>query len=188
MSGASPAHERAAARRPWLPGCLSIPPHRLTTADVRELSYLVVEEMVEDVSVVTVTSWPAADAYGRLRFDGTAVEVAIPTDALYRQLYRGRLRRRPHVGDVFAGRVDRDAVAATPGGVWGQPLAHLLRGPVYDLSTEARKVAKLAVYAVRSDILEAEEAQANLMLTKVQQSGPARALARLDETDHQDRA
>jgi hypothetical protein len=189
VTGDDRVDERAAVRRPWLPGCLSAPPHRLTIADVRELSYLVVEEMVEDVTVVTVTPWPAADAYGRLRFDGAAeAEVAVPTAALYRELYRGRFSRRPRVGDVFAGRVDRGALATASGGVWDEPLARLLPGPVYDLTAEARKVAKLAVYAVRSDILDNEEAEASLLLAKAVQSQPAKALGRLDETDHEGQA
>jgi hypothetical protein len=190
VSGDDRVDEGAAVRRPWLPGCLSAPPHRLTTADVGELSYLVVEEMVEDVTVVTVSPWPAADAYGRLRFDGAAeaAEVAILTAALYRELYRGRISRRPRVGDVFAARVDRDALSAAPDGVWAQPLARLLPGPVYDLSAEARKVAKLAVYAVRSDIVDIDEAEANLLLTKAEQNRPANALGRLDEADHEGQA
>lgn len=189
MSGDDRVDERAAVRRPWLPGCLSAPPHRLTTADVRDLSYLVVEEMVEDVTVITVTSWPAADAWGRLRFDGAAeaAEVAIPTAALDRELYRGRISRRPRVGDVFAARVDGDALAAALDGVWAQPLARLLPGPVYDLTVEARKVAKLAVHAVRSDILDIEEAEASLLLTKAERSRPAKALGPLDDADHEGR-
>lgn len=189
MSGDDRVDERAAVRRPWLPGCLCEPPHRLATADVQELSYLVVEEIVEDVAVVTVTPWPAADAYGRLRFDGAAeaAEVAIPTAALYRELYRGWYSRHPRVGDVFAARVDRDALATAAGRVWAEPLAHLLPGPVYDLTAEARRVAKLAVHAVRSDILDIEQAEANLQLAKAEESRPAKERARLDETDHEGR-
>lgn len=175
---------RDRVRRPWLPGCLAA--HGLITATVTELSYLVVEEMVEDVTAVTVSPWPAADGHGRLRFDDPDVaEVAVPTAALHGELYRGWLGRRPRIGDVFAARVDRAALAEAAEGVWRGPLQRLLPGAVYDLSAEARKVAKLALYAVRSDVLDAAEAQANdLDVKAVRDDRRAPSRAQLDPTDH----
>lgn len=163
---------RGDVRRPWLPGCLAA--HGLTTATVTGLSYLVVEEMVEDVTAITVSPWPAADGHGRLRFDDTIAEVAVLTTELYAQLYQGWLSRRPRMGDVFAARLDRDLLEEAAEGVWTGPLARLLADGVYDLSVEARKVAKLAVYAVRSDIIDAADARANdLDVKAVRNNRPA---------------
>jgi hypothetical protein len=186
----TPGHGAVAAddppdrvRRPWLPGCLAA--HGLTTATVTELSYLVVEEMVEDVTAITVSPWPAADAHGRLRFDNTDItEVAVPTAVLHTELYRGWLSRRPRIGDVFASRVERAALAEAAEGVWSGPLQRLLPGAVYDLSAEARKVAKLALYAVRSDILDPAEARATDLDGKaVRNDRPAPSRAHLNPVD-----
>lgn len=184
---AGPAAERDAVRRPWLPGCLAA--HGLTPATVSELSYLVVEEMVEDVTALTVSPWPAADGRGRLRFADTDVdEVALRTEALHAQLYRGWLGRRPRIGDVFAGRVDLATLDEVADAVWTGPLARLLPDGVYDLSVEGRKLAKLAAYAVRSDILDAPEAKVNDLDAKaVRNDRPAPYRERLEDPDEGDR-
>lgn len=156
----------ARIRRPWLPACLAA--HGLTAqpgADaVDRLTYLVLEEVVEGVAVLTAAPWPAADGHGRLRFPTAEVpEVAIAGDRLERELYEGWLDRSPRIGDVFAAPVDATVLAAAGTGLLEEPLARLLPGPVHDITAEARKVAKLALYAVRSDILDLDEAVANDM-------------------------
>lgn len=184
---AGAAAERGAVRRPWLPGCLAA--HGLTSATVTALSYLVVEEMVEDVTALTVSPWPAADGYGRLRFPETDVgEVALLTAALHAQMYRGWLGRRPHIGDVFAGRIDPVTLDDVSEAVWTGPLARLLPDGVYDLSVEGRKLAKLAAYAVRSDILDAPEVTANDLAAKaVRNDRPASYRAHLADPDGADK-
>ena len=146
-------------RRPWLPACLSV--HGLGLDDLGRFSYLVVEEIVEDVVGVTISPWPAADGIGRLRFDaGEAPEVGIGVAQLHEEVYDGWLDRLPRIGDVFGGPVDRSRLAGATTVVWSGPLAELLPGPLYDLTQEARLVAKLAMYAVRSDILPMARAEA----------------------------
>jgi hypothetical protein len=174
---------RSAVRRPWLPACLAA--SGLTLERVQSMSYLVVEEMVEDIITITVSPWPAADGHGRLRFGETDVaEVAVPAAELYRQLYQGWLARRPHIGDVFAARVDREVLDAATQDVWDGPLGRLLPEGAYDLSAEARKVAKLALYAARSDILEHAEAVANGLDAKaVRNERPARYRPHLERSD-----
>lgn len=181
------AAERGRVRRPWLPGCLAA--HGLTAETVAGLSYLVVEEMVEDVTAVTVSPWPAADGHGRLRFPDIDVgEVALPTTVLYAQLYRGWLGRRPRIGDVFAGRVDEDTVEEAAERVWTGPLARLLPDGVYDLSVEGRKLAKLAAYAVRSQVLDAPVARENALHHKaVRNDRPAPYRAHLGDPDEGDK-
>jgi hypothetical protein len=164
---------RDAVRRPWLPGCLAA--HHLSPDTVSVLSYLVVEEIVEDVTVITVWPWPAADGHGRLRFDASTVrEVAVPTEVLDDQLYRGWPGRSPHIGDVFAARVDERVLEEAAHDLWPGPLELLLPDGLYDLSAEARKVAKLALYAVRADVLDPAEAVAyDMTVTAVRDDRPA---------------
>jgi hypothetical protein len=154
------AEERDAVRRPWLPACLAA--HGLGVADAAALSYVVVDELVEAVATLGVHPWPAADGHGRLRFDGgDRHDVTVDADRLHTQLYRGWLARRPRVGDVFAVRIDEQQLPRVMARPWEEPLGTLLVGPVYDLGAEARKVARLALHAVRSDLLTAPEAKAN---------------------------
>ena len=151
-------------RRPWLPAGLAA--HGLTSSDTAGFTYVVVEEMVEGVVDLALSEWPAADGLGRLRFAvDTVTDLAVREERLHAEVYRGWLSRRPRVGDVLAGPVVREALR-TSGGTWEGPLSGLLPGPVYDLSREARLVAKLALYAVRSDILATEEADAYGMTAK----------------------
>lgn len=151
--------------RPWLPACLE--KHGFTKDTVQSLSYLVVEEVVEDVTAITISPWPVADVAGRVRFEpAEPAEVAVTTKMLYDQVYRNWLHRKSRVGDVFAARVERDVLPEATEGVWSGPLARLLPGPVYDLTKEARTVAKLALYAVRGDILMRGEATANALLER----------------------
>ncbi|MPZ73954.1 MAG: hypothetical protein GEU74_12115 [Nitriliruptorales bacterium] len=146
------------------------------------LSYLVVEEIVEEVTAITISAWPAADGRGRLRFEGTEpAEVAVTTEMLQAELYDGWLNRERRIGDVFAAVVNQDVLDEATESVWRGPLKRLLPGPVYDLTAEARTVAKLALYAARSDILTEGEAAANAMDEKeVRNDEPANHRAELD--------
>ena len=149
--------ERSRRRRPWLPACLAA--HDLTVDDVQQLCYIVVEEIVEDAATLGLTPWPAADGHGRLRFDVAGVsDIAVGLRRLHTEVYLGWLGRRPRIGDVLAARIDHAAVRRS-GGLWDRPLRELLSGPVYDMSKEARLVAKLALYAVRSDVLPPQWAE-----------------------------
>lgn len=150
----------AAVRRPWLPHSLRALGLRESTVD--RLSYLVLEEMVDEVTTLTVAAWPAADAYGRLRFATTGVhEVTVLTDDLNAQLYDGWLPRRARIGDVFASDVDRDVLRQASWAVWREPLVRLLPDVVYDLSGEGRTAAKLALYGARTDLLSEDDVDRN---------------------------
>lgn len=151
-------------RRPWLPACLAA--RGRTPEDVRALRYVVVDEVVGDDVGLTVSPWPAADGWGRLRFPeaGDRVEIGVSKARLVRELYRPlRRRRTPRVGDVFAVRlspVAEDLVATGEDLRWDRPLAALAEGPVYDLSQEARTVAKLALGAVAAPVISSQRAAA----------------------------
>ncbi|HWB70691.1 MAG TPA: hypothetical protein VG452_00610 [Egibacteraceae bacterium] len=171
-----------AVRRPWLPACLAA--HGFTHGRVQARSYLVVDERVDDAVTVTVLAWPAADEDGRLRFDdlGGGREIGLSLAALRDQLYRGWLRRPPRLGDVFAAALSARARAALKQQrelAWDEPLAGLVDGPVYDLSAEARRAAKLAFYAGVAAIHASEDAQRWELLPKADRGGEPAPVRRL---------
>jgi hypothetical protein len=143
-------------RRPWLPAGLRA--HGLTQDDVATLTYVLIDEIVGSSVTLALSSWPWADARGRLRFaiDDTTRGVAVDLAALERALYRGWLRRSPRVGDVFGARVPErvhELQEPSEAPLWTRPVAELFDGPVYDLTQEARTVAKLATDAVVAGLL-----------------------------------
>jgi hypothetical protein len=149
-------------RRPWLPASLGA--HHLGPEDVAELTYVVVDEIVGSAVTMTLSAWPWADARGRLRFavDDSTRGITVDLHALDRSLYRGWLRRAPRVGDVFGARVPpsvHEAQEPDEAPVWTRPVADLFDGPVYDLTLDARTVAKLATYAVVSEVLPEGDAE-----------------------------
>jgi hypothetical protein len=146
-------------------------PSALGRANPVELRYLVVEEILGASIGLTLSPWPHVDAAGRLRFPiGKTQSLAIDRQSFERYLGKHRrprnLRRRPlRIGDVFAVKVSEAALAAVgaeleqptqfrpllPAGEW-------LRGNVYDLTAEAREVAKASFYAAVSDPLTPSQA------------------------------
>lgn len=160
-------------RRPWLPAPLAA--HGFDADSVQALSYVLVDEQVDDAVTVTVLPWPVADGAGRLRFDdlASAREIGLSLSALRDELYEGWLSRRPRVGDVFAAALSAQARAALESQqelAWERPLAEFVDGPVYDLSAEARMAAKLAFYAGVAAIHDTEDADAWQLLDKADTS------------------
>ena len=156
-----------AVRRPWLPPCLRL--HGLDAESVQTLSYVILDETVDGVAGVTIWEWPSADGGGRLRFEHPerALEVAVTLRQLDDELYEGLLERDPRIGDVFAARVPAAARRRLDGRaalLWERPLVQLLGDVVYDVSREARKVAKLAFYSAVALVLPREDAEQWQML------------------------
>jgi hypothetical protein len=150
----------ATERPPWLPDSLGA--HRLTTDDVKRLSYIVVDEIVDDVATLAVYPWPVADAAGRVRFPDLSAcrHVALSRQALEDELYHGSLERDPRPGDVF-GAVLTDAakrrLARHDHLTWRSPRS-LVDPPIYDMSADARRLAKLAYYAAMTTVLAKKDA------------------------------
>jgi hypothetical protein len=150
----------AALGIPWLPASLRA--HGLTENEVTRLSYVVVDEIVDDTVTLAVHSWPVADKDGRVRFPDLEAcrHAAVPRRALETQLYRGWLEREPRLGDVF-GFLLTDAakrrLSRQPDVRWQRGLRSLVDGSVYDLSPDARVVAKLSYYAAMAPVLAEEE-------------------------------
>jgi beta-lactamase superfamily II metal-dependent hydrolase len=144
-------------RRPWRPPSLAKLDEPM---DVGALTYIVVEELVRPDRVgLSLARWPVADRQGRLRFPGDGpAHAGVAQSALAVYLARHRVagprgsRRRPlRVGDVFAAVVlgfGGQAPGATDTeAIWIERLDDWLVPPVYDLTADAREVAKLAYYA-----------------------------------------
>jgi hypothetical protein len=144
----------------WLPMSLREAGH--TLGSVGRLSYIVVDEIVDDVVTLAVHAWPVADAAGRVRFPDLAAcrHVAVSLHVLQTQLYRGWLTRAPRLGDVFGAVLTEGArrrLAVDDDVRWRRGLHALLETPVYDLSADARVVAKLAYYAAMAPVLAKKE-------------------------------
>ena len=89
-------------RGPWAPGGLD-----LSEAELARLSYIVIDEIVEEIISVSVSAWPRVDDRGRLVFsDDPSVSVWADASALRRYLERtafgdaGELRRL-RMGDTL---------------------------------------------------------------------------------------
>lgn len=113
-------------------------------------SYIVLEEIVDDVALLRRWQWPVVDQLGRLLWPGDAEHqvdtAAVDVELLRAQLYKpNRIRREPRCGDTFA--APRGA-----GGQWTDTLVEDLRdllgdGGVYDVSADAREAAKIAYHS-----------------------------------------
>ncbi len=139
---------------PWLPDQLRA--RNLTVNDAARLSYIAVDEIVDDVVTLAVHPWPVADGQGRVRFPDLDAcrHATVSLRSLRTQLYQGWLQRDPRVGDVF-GAVLTDAakLALAKRDNARHQLRSLVTPPVYDLSHDARVAAKLAYYAAMAPVL-----------------------------------
>jgi hypothetical protein len=154
-----PPPKPAPARRPWKPRGVN-----LSSAELRKLSYLVIDEIVEDNAALSVSPWPAVDDRGRLVFaDEPALAVQASVSAFVGYLGRADFRSRRRLqtlrmGDAFAARVRRERLDRAdeellPPRTW-------LVGPVYDIHSPARDKAKEAFYAAVAPTLKPDEVKA----------------------------
>ncbi|MGY1670303.1 ComEC/Rec2 family competence protein [Geodermatophilus sp. SYSU D00710] len=162
----------ADVRRPWRPA--AVPPEDVPDESLRDLSYVVVDENVGVLTTLGVSPWPAADGYGRLRFDVPADRghVVVHHAELHDTLYAGWLSREPRVGDAFAVRIAPAVEARLAAGDDVSldaelRLADVFVGEVYDVSAEARTVAKLAYYAAMAPVVTEAEAVTRRQADKV---------------------
>jgi hypothetical protein len=150
--------------RLWQPESLT-----LGRDELRKISYVVVDEIVEDAARLSVSSWPRVDEQGRLHFERTERARSVRADVkelrrfVSAQGARGRRAGPPlRMGTVFAVRVDDSVLPepesdeemreqATPEprhpGEWMKP-------PVYDITADARDKAKEAFYAAVAPTLK----------------------------------
>ena len=157
--------------RVWLPAALT--QHAPFDGDeaaeaASQLSYVVVDEIVDDAIGLTITAWPYADEEGRLRFLGEdrRLHVGVGRAELQAHLY-GSEGRTPRIGDVFGAELRpewnrADATSDEPS--WVEGPDEVFQGAVYDLTQAARTVSKLAYYGAVTSVLSSSQAAADNLL------------------------
>jgi hypothetical protein len=141
----------------WQPEGLDLPGATLET-----LSYVVVDEVVENAARLSVSAWPSVDEAGRLRFEGGERPRSVPADL--RQLRTfvksnravgGGRPPRLRMGTVLAVRVDKSVLPKPESNEEMREHAsseprrpdEWMKPPVYDVTGAARDKAKEAFYA-----------------------------------------
>jgi hypothetical protein len=148
----------SSSRRPlWKPDGLA-----LGGDELRKLSYVVLDEIVEDAARLSVSSWPRVDEQGRLHFERSerARSVRVDMKELRRFVSAQRANRRRaaprlRMGTVLAVSVDTSVLPEPESDEEMQEQAEpeprepgaWMRPPVYDVSSDARDKAKEAFYA-----------------------------------------
>src|SRR5215212_5201559 len=119
------------------------------------LRYMFVDEIVGPVVGLALYEWPGVDEKGRLRFRGSAQLLGAGTADLQHFLVTHRRPKdavvRPvRIGDVFGVDVNSDALASVGEVLEEQrrlepllPVSMWIVPPVYDLTAEARDIAKI---------------------------------------------
>ncbi len=148
-----------AGEKPWRPRGI-----RVADDELAKLSYIVVDEIVDDDAYVSVSRWPAVDDRGRLVFaDDPALGIRTNVEALMAYLsttdFRSGRRSKPlRMGAAFAAAVRTDRLPGDDGPP--VPPAEWLVPPVYDISSPARDKAKESFYAAVAPTLRPEEVRA----------------------------
>lgn len=157
MSWLPPAHRSSPRElRPWKAPALVD-----RGVDLEGLTYMVVDEIVGDTVGVSLSPWPAADPAGRLRFrveeDPVHVGVDIHTLCDFLRHERGmefvpisrspteETRRELRIGTVFAAEIKKARSKR-----WARPLDRYV-GRIFDITFDAREVAKLAHYGALTE-------------------------------------
>jgi hypothetical protein len=153
----------AEADVPWVPPSLERSP--------RGLRHVFVDEILDGVVGLALCDWPSVDADGRLRFKAGAKLLGADRAELRRFLMihrrpRNMAARAARIGDVFGVEVDDAALASVKDVLDEQrrldPLLRLsdwVAPPIYDLTTDARDVAKISFYAAVAPTLTPAEAK-----------------------------
>jgi hypothetical protein len=140
----------------WQPEGLDLPGATLET-----LSYVVVDEVVENAARLSVSAWPSVDEAGRLRFAGGERPRSVPADLRQLRSFvksnragRGRSSQL-RMGTVLAVRVDKSVLPEPESNEEMREHAssrprrpdEWMEPPVYDVTGAARNKAKEAFYA-----------------------------------------
>jgi len=150
-------------RRPWLAPALSG-----KGLDVTTLTYIVVDEIVGGIVGLSLSPWPAADSRGRLRFDveDDPTHVAVHDEILCEFLNDHGLPFVPPEGagdpdsrPLLIGTTLAAQVRLTSATLWRKPLSRWIPGSIYDISANARELAKLAYYASVAELWEQKRAE-----------------------------
>jgi hypothetical protein len=130
----------------------------------KELSYIVVDELSEDVATLVISEWPRIDERGRRRKIGDSWEAGVGRAELETMLSERRVpkpmasdqelrEREVRIGDAFAALTlrprGRKPAITSP---W-----RLIEAPIYDVSAAARDAAKAALYGAMAPTLSVDE-------------------------------
>lgn len=140
----------------WQPEGLDLP-----GATLKTISYVVVDEVVENAARLSVSAWPSVDEAGRLRFEGGERPRSVPADLrqlrnFVRSNRAGGGRPSPlRMGTVLAVRVDKSVLPEPESNEEMREHAsskprrpeEWMEPPVYDITGAARDKAKEAFYA-----------------------------------------
>lgn len=140
----------------WQPEGLDLP-----GATLKTISYVVVDEVVENAARLSVSAWPSVDEAGRLRFEGGERPRSVPADLrLLRNFVRsnragGGRPSQLRMGTVLAVRVDKSVLPEPESNEEMREHAsskprrpdEWMEPPVYDITGAARDKAKEAFYA-----------------------------------------
>jgi hypothetical protein len=146
---------------PWAPEDLPV-----AADEVGGWTYVVLEEIVDDVAVLRRWPWPVVDPLGRLLWtDGAEHDtdsIAVDLELLKAQLYAANeIEREPRCGDTFA--VPR-AAGIRKGERHPRDLRAVLGdGAMYDISADAREAAKIAYQSSLGAIQRAQTADPDAM-------------------------
>lgn len=140
----------------WQPEGLDLPGATLQT-----LSYVVVDEVVENAVRLSVSAWPSVDEAGRLRFEGDERPRSVPADLKQLRTFvkanraGGGRSSQLRMGTVLAVRVEKSVLPEPESNEEMREHAFLkprlpdewMEPPVYDITGAARDKAKEAFYA-----------------------------------------
>jgi hypothetical protein len=140
---------------PWAPEALPINRH-----EVDQWTYVVLEEVVDEIALLRWWPWPTVDRLGRLVWTGGTEHdtdaIAVDLELVKAQLYTANgLQREPRCGDTFA-------IQRVAGHHSRSRRLHDLRdvfgtGKLYDISADAREAAKIAYQSSVGAIQRAPE-------------------------------
>jgi hypothetical protein len=169
----------------WLPRPTELPadpaglppwrPRRFRRLDLSGHRYAMIDELDRSTALVALWPWPGVKE-GRLVFGDEEAVVGVDADALRDFLSRNRLPpalsgRELRTGDVFAIRVKPGADLDDPE-VTRDP-SRWIEPPVYDVTADARRAAKVAFYSAVSEPLRPDEAIRIMRTPRKQDSGRA---------------
>jgi hypothetical protein len=157
---------------PWAPEDLPVPADELMS-----WSYIVLEEVVDDVALLRRWPWPVVDPLGRLLWPDNAEQDSAATtvdrDVLKAQVYTPNgLEREPRCGDTFA---TPQVVQQRRRGTHTRDLRALLGDEqFYDISADAREAAKI-IYQASLGAIQPASAVEDDSVTEVEQALQRRA-------------
>lgn len=134
--------------------------------------YLVVEEIAVDVVTFEVSRWPMLDEFGRPHFlatnlpqgfeeDESIALLSVSVDALHekkRVHFGSAIQQTIRVDDAFGAAINLQKWAEVPEVVSAQDLMTLIPSPLYDVSAEARELARITRLASIVQPLEEKDA------------------------------